>query len=369
MSTNNKDMIVQIQHFTASSISMLNLLREECLKKNNNDLTERTIKGKERFMNSSQTFVDQLKDSDNNFDYTRFIRKAFGTLKTAEHCEFLVNKNSKLFEARDSDGKIMTILPGLDLKIGYGFLDQDKIAVFWQYMFLFSSAVFRLIKSSNESMFDKKYAHVATTLTVIDSDIAKTGILFNNQIFNPFLGVGDETTSKYSVDELFTGKELPKQHNVSIESVLSMMNINKIFDEKKLQDELKNFDETHATEATDRIIGLLGANGNPEVREVCNTLIKDIVLNFKQNGLSNIGDTMMKVAENAKKTIDSNKMKQTAESMKHFMANSQETMKNMKDADGNPIGQQLMNSMAVPLSMMNMFSKQQNEQNVSKTTE
>ncbi|VBB18295.1 hypothetical protein YASMINEVIRUS_758 [Yasminevirus sp. GU-2018] len=357
MSADNRETIIQIQRFTASSISMLNLLRTACLRMNDAELSERVVKGKARFMTSSQSFIDQLKDPETDFDYTRFIRKAFGTLKTTTHCEMLVNRDGKLFEARDEDGKIMTILPGLDLKVGYNFLDEKETVVFWQYMFLFSSAVFRLIKASNESAFEKKYVHVANAMTSMEAEIAKTGIMFNNQIFNPFIGVGDDKTG-YSVNEMFTGGELPKQQNVSIESVLSMLGVDKMFDEQKLQDELKNFNEQHATEATDRIVGLLGASNNPEVREVCNVLIKDIVSNFKQNGINNVGDTLMKVAENAKKTIDAKKMQQTAESMKYFMANSQETMKDMKDANGNPIGQQLMNSMAVPLSMMNLMSKQ-----------
>jgi hypothetical protein len=357
MSQDNRELVVQIQRFTASSISMLNLLRTACLRKNINDACERDVRSRDRFLTSSQSFIDQMKDPNNDFDFTRFIRKAFATLKLDNHCNYLINKDKTLFEVRDSSNKIMTILPGIDLKIGYVCMDDTETTAFWQYMYLFSSSVFHLIKNSNEKSFVHKYVHVTDALKILETDISKTGVMFNNQIFNPFIGVGDNKDG-YSVDEMFTGGELPKQQNVSIESVLSMLGVDKMFDEKKLQEELKNFNEEHANEATDKIIGLLGATNNPEVREVCNTLIKDIVANFKENGISNVGDTLKKVAENAKMTIDPNKMKQTANSMQHFMANSQDTMKDMKDADGKPIGQQLMNSMSVPLSMMNFMSKQ-----------
>jgi hypothetical protein len=150
-----------------------------------------------------------------------------------------------------------------------------------------------------------------------------------------------------------------------------MLGIDKMFDEKKLHEELKNFNEQHANEATDKIVGMLGAANNPEIREVCNILINDIVRDFKENGLSNVSETLMKVAENAKRNIDINKMRKTADSMKHFMANGQEAMKDMKDANGNPIGQQLINSMSVPLSMMNMmqqrFPSQAQSQSQSQT--
>jgi len=355
---NNRELVVQIQRFTASTVSMLDLLKTACSKQDKTELTDRDIRSIDRFLTSSQAFIDQMRDTDNEFDFTRFIRKAFTTLKIKEHCEYLVNKDKRLFEVRDNDNKIQTILAGIDLKIGYNALTEPDTVSFWQYMYLFTSSVFHLIKTSNETAFEKKYQYVTETLEILEADIAKTGVMFNNQIFNPFLGVGNNRTgSGYSVEEMFTGGELPKQQSVSIESVLSMLGVDKMFDEKKLQEELKGFTDEHASQATDKIVGLLGASDKPEVREVCNTLIKDIVADFKINGMSNVGETLKKVAENAKMTIDPNKMKQTAHSMKGFMANGQEAMKDMKDANGNPIGQQLMNSMNIPLSMMNMMNK------------
>lgn len=352
----NRDMIVQIQRFTASSISMLNLLKSTCVTKMTNDkLSESQIRSRDRFLNASQSFVDQMKDPNNDFDFTRFIRKAFSTLKLEQHCEYLVNKDKALFEARDINNKIMTILPGIDLKIGYYWLEETENNLFWQYMYLFSSSVFNLIRITNASTFERKYSHVIETINKLELDISKTGVMFNNQIFNPFIGV-DGCSEPCSINDMFTGGELPKQQTVSIDSILSTLGVDKMFDEKKLQEELKNFTDDHANEATDKIVGLLGASDKPEVREVCNTLIKDIVHGFKENGVSNIGVTLEKVANNAKISIDPNKMKQTASSMQYFMKNGQETMKDMKDSNGNPIGEQLMNSMAIPYNMMNFMS-------------
>lgn len=359
MSQDNRELVVQIQRFTASSVSMLNLLRVACSRKNDNDISENDVRAIDRFLSASQAFIDQMKDPNTEFDFTRFIRKAFTTLKLKNHCDYLINKDKTLFEARDENNKIMTILPGINLKIGYAWMNDEEIILFWQYMYLFTSAVFHLIKSSNESSFAKKYTHVTETLKILETYISKTGVMFNNQMFNPFIGVGDNTENVYSVNEMFTCGELPKQQTVSIDSVLSMLGVDKMFDEKKLQEELKNFNDDNAEEATDKIMGLLGASNKPEVREVCNTLIKDIVSNFKENGIANIGDTLKKVAENAKTSIDPNKMKKTASSMQNFMANGQESMKDMKDANGNPIGQQFMNSMAVPLSMMKLMTPNQ----------
>lgn len=351
----NKETVNYIQRFTASSISMLNLLQTGCVKQKDEDLQNKDKRAKDKFMESSQKFIDTMKDPDEEFDYTRFIKKAFTTLKTEEQCTQLKAKDPELLNIRDQENKIVTILPGLDLKVGFKFLtDEEKIA-FWQYMYLFADSVFCLIRNNNVTKFPK-YEHVVETLTFIETELAKTGVMFKNQIFNPFVGVGDNKDG-YSVDQMFTGGELPKQHHMSIESVLSMLGVDKMFDEKKLNEELKGIGDKQINEATEKIVGLLGASNNPEVKDVCNILIQDIVSNFKENGISNVGDTLKKVAENAKKNIEISKMRKTAESMKYFMANSQDKMKDMKDSNGNPIGQQMMNSMAVPLSMMNFMNK------------
>jgi hypothetical protein len=353
-SNTNKDTVIYIQRFTVSSISLLNLLQSVCTNQPTDKIQGKDRKAVDKFIESSQKFIDTMKNPDEDFDYTRFIKKAFSVLKTEEQCIQIKEKSSDLLNIRDGENKIVTILPGLDLKIGYKFLSESEKINFWQYMYLFIDSVFCLIKITNPIKFPK-YEHVVETLKFIEVELSQTGIMFKDQIFNPFIGIGDNLT-EYSVDQMFTGGELPKQHQMSIDTILSMMGVDKMFDETKINEQLKGIGEDQVNEATEKIIGLLGASDNKEIKDTCNTLIQDIVNNFKENGISNIGDTLKKVAENAKKTIDITKMKKTAESMKNFMANSQEKMKDLKDAKGNPIGQQMLNSMSVPLSMMNMMN-------------
>ncbi len=354
----NNDMIIHIQRFTASSISMLELLRSTIVKLNDTNNLDKK-KSFDKFISSSKQYIDNLKDENDVFDYTRFIKKAFSTLRNETQCKNLLEKNAELFNMRDPEGKIITILPGIDIRFAYKFLDDNEKIMFWQYMYLFSSSVFNMIKVNNEAKFTK-YSYITETLTSIETDMGKTGIMFKNQIFNPFIGVG-ENRNAYSLNEMFTEGELPKQQSISIESVLNVLGVDKMFDEKKLNEELKGIGDDQINEATERIVGLMGAADNPEVKEVCNLLIQDIVSNFKENGISNVSETLRKVAENAKNTIDINKMQKTAKSMKFFMDNSQEKMKDLKDANGNPIGQQLMKNMAIPLSMMNFMTRGQEQ--------
>jgi hypothetical protein len=358
----NREMVNQIQRFTASSISMINLLQTVCTRQEKEKLDHKENKAIERFMDSSQKFIDNIRSPEEDFDYTKSIKKAFNTLRDETQCKKLLEKNYEIFNLRDEDNKIVTIIPGLDIRVGYKFLDDNEKTLFWQYMYLFSGSVFNMIKISNEEKFGK-YGYILETIKIMESELSKTGIMFNNKIFNPFIGVG-QNQNEYSVTDMFNGSsELPKQQSVSIESVLTMLGVDKMFDQQKLNEELKGIGEPQINEATEKIIGLLGAKNNPEVKEVCGILIRDLVTNLKENGINEIGETLRKVAEKAKKDIPMAKMQKTASSMQNFMANSQEKMKEMKDANGNPIGQQMMNSMSIPLSMMNMMSK--NAQNIN----
>jgi len=340
----------QIQWFTASSIGILELLQTSCQRQDQGD---RYI---DRFISSSQKLIENLKELDQNFDYSRFVKKAFSVLKTPESCSLLREKNSKLLNLRDENNKKITIIPGIDLGIGYKTLTPEENIQFWQFMFLFSSSIFSMIKASNSEKFSK-YVHVEQTNQHINDVLMKTGVLFNDRVFNPFIGLG-EKDGTYQLDDMFTQGELPKQQNVSIESVLKMMGVDKMFDETKLNEQLKNLTDTQMKEATDGILKLMGAQNNPEVKEVCDLLVHDIVSQLKEGGfnLNNMSDTMFKVAENAKDRIDMDKMRKTVSSMKNFMENSHEKIRNMKDENGNPIGEQLMSKMAGPLSMINLMN-------------
>jgi len=349
---NKNELIVYIQRFTASSIALLTLLQDVVKTITEKTHTSKEVNSKNHFLETTKTIIENLRDDD--FDYGRFVKKVFTVLKTQEQCKQLREKNPELFNVRDENGKIQTLLPGVNIKFAYEYLNENNKVNFWQYIYLLSSSVFSMIRQSNGSKFEK-YTHVIETLATIETEISKTGVMFQNQIFNPFLGLGEVKTN-YSVGELFTGGELPKQQNISIDSVLNMLGVDKMFDEKKINEQLSGMGDKEISEATERISALLGANGNSNVKEVCGDLVKEIVTNLRTNGLNNIGETLRTVAEKAKSKIDANKMKETASTMKNFMTNGQERLKDLKDEKGNPIGQQLLNNISTPLNLMKMMN-------------
>lgn len=355
----NKELVIQIQRFTASSIGLLNLLCDVCntLLQDNKNISQKEYNVTTKFLTSSQKFMTDIKQNSDGFDSTRFVKKAYSALRTIDGCNYLKNKDAALFSMRDENNRIVTIISGIDLRIGYRLLNANQIEQFWQYMYLFSSSVYNMIKNANTIKFNNQL-HVNDTLQYIESALTKTGVVFNNMIFNPFIGLG-ESNEQYSLNDMFTGDALPKEHKMSIDNVLNMLGVDKMIDEHKLDEQLKELGQEQVNEATEKIASLLGAENNAEIKEVCETLIQDIVANLKENGINNIGTTLQKVAQNARGKIELSKMQKTAESMQHFMANSQEKVKNLKDADGNPIGQDILNNLSLPMNMLKNFGNKQ----------
>jgi hypothetical protein len=352
----NKKFVEEIYRFSMSCIGLLDLLEKSV--NNVVDDNSKFLIAKDKFIESVGKFKKNVKnydECDQDFTHIKIIKKAFSVLKTKESCQMVQTKDSKLFDIRDESNQIVTVLKGINIRFGYRFLKNDDVKLFWQYFGLFTCTVFKMIKENNPQKINKA-EHILKTIEVIESELNQTGIMFNNIIFNPFIGIGSNGSS-YSMDDLIKG-EIKVGEGATMESLMNMMGINKFIDESKIQDELKNITSDDINNATDKITELLGSSGNPEIKEVCHTLINDIFNQINTNGIQNIGTVLMNVTENAKNTMDINKMTMASKAMGKFFANSENMIKEMKDDQGNPIGQDLFNKMKIPLNVVKMMNQQ-----------
>jgi hypothetical protein len=125
----------------------------------------------------------------------------------------------------------------------------------------------------------------------------------------------------------------------------------------KINEQLKNISEKEITSATKNITQILGAEEGSDVADVCDTLVRSIVDNLKEKGISDMMGTLKSISESVDKNIDKEKMKKTAKTMQGFMMNSEQRLKEMKDEKGNPIGDKLFNAMSGPLNMAKNMSE------------
>ncbi len=352
----NAELLPYMQRFTASVVSILELIQKVCNEVDRSTLTEKHINAIDKLLSAVQKFLTGVKNQDDEFDYSRFIKKVFYSLRNDTALEMLKSKNNELFTMRDDHNKIITILPGIDIRLALLHMSEKDVAVFWPHFYLFTTSAFSIICKTNQNK-ESTFGSIIDTIGYLNKEIQKTGILVGANIFNPFVGLNDGNTpnEQITIDQLFSGQYVPQiNENSGMESMLNTLGVDKLLDPSKLKEQLESIGDEQVGEATDKIIEMLGAQDNDDVKEVCGTLIKDIVTNLKQNGLSNIGETLMDIANQTKQKVNVDKMKKTALSMQNFMSNSSETMMNIKDDNGNPIGQNL-------LSMVSSYIKNTND--------
>ena len=363
-SDSGKVIVEQIQLFTASCISMLELLCDECNKYIQNDMNEITptqMNYCNIFMTNSKKLIKNLKEKDMLMDYSKLIKRIFNMLKKEKYCEMLLNKDPELFNIRDEQNKIIVLIPDINIKLCYKLLKPNETVLFWQYMHLFCNTIFKLVKINNKEKFSK-YTFIEEAIKKIETDLAKTGILFNNKIFNPFIGVV-ATTNNLSVDTLFSDVSIPNCQSISITDILDKLGVGKLFDKENLIEHLKNIGPEHIETTSSYVSKILG-DDNEENSEIYKALITDLVDNLKINGIEDIDKTFERVAKNAHEKLDRTKLEKTANNVKNFMSNGENRLKDLKDpSTGNPIGEQILNSKMFNMIKNFMGNDSNNESN------
>jgi hypothetical protein len=345
----DRDLLVEIQKLTASIISFLELMvsRLDGL----SDLADKSLLARTRFVENANNFISEMKNN-SDFDFGKFIKKTFIILRETNKIDMIRNKDKQLFLQKDINGRVITYIPGVDINFGYKHLLEDEKELFWQYFYLFTLNVYTAMRITNTDKINK-YVFVLDAMQYLETELAKTGIMFSGKIFNPYIGIGGD--SKLGVDHLVDEindskiKKLVKEE-MSIESILNMMGVSGMIDREKLEAQLKTIDEAQISEATEKISSLLG--GDDEMKEVCGTLINDIVGKLKTNGLNNFDDMIKQIASNARGTIGDKKMLNTAKNMKKFVNNS-DALKDLKE--GGKISGELLRSLSLPLNILDMM--------------
>ena len=347
MSDENFEFVVNHRHFVTSIVSILDLIKNKVNTIDNSKIKE---KYKDRLVKSCDKVLDSYRKENSSFDEGKIIKKIYKIVK--KNMTLIKEKKSDLFTLKDEENRILTIIPGIDIGLIYNYLDDKENLSFWQYMYLMLISAIKMINSANSDN-KKENEEINELLKIMELEITKTGVTVNGMMFNPFIGIGQENT-EYSINELYTGEmegiDNSKVPSVGIDMVLQSLGVDKMLNMDKLNDQLKNISENDVQEATKNITELLGAQ-DESVKGVCDKLVKSIVKNLKKNGLTNMVDTLQAVTSEIENDMDKEAMQKTADQMNLFMQNSESRLRNMKDENGNNIGEKLYEKMGDPLEM------------------
>jgi hypothetical protein len=339
--TIRKDVIF-MQQFTAACVAKLKLLKSYAEKETGGSHL--------KFVDAVNKYIMSLQDD--NFDFQKILRKIYDVLKTESSSKMVKEKDPALFDMRNEDNVIITILPGINIRLVYPLLTEPDREYFWQYFHLMTLSTFNIFRLYNPKKVNSQ-PHVVDMINVIGQNLEQTGIMIDTKIFNPYLGLGQDDGKDYSLTELFAvTKELQTGEQLTLDAVLSTLGVGNLINEKELNAKLEALKDSDLDLATDQIVNILGAKNNAGARNVCDKLVKNIVHELKTQGIANVANVLKTVADKSKSEIHVNEMKQTIGFVQNFMDSGQEQMKNLKDENGNPIGQEMLNNLSRPLAMM-----------------
>lgn len=345
----NVEVVYNRNHFTAAAVSIMDILKEKSsvLMLAHGTKTRRY----EKLHETCTEMLNQYRSDKNNLDESKIIKKVYKTLR--DNIGLLKSKDSKLFRIRDEQNKVVTILPGVDIGLGYVELNDVEKTQFWQHIYLMFVSSVKMIYHANQNiLMNDSNNDLLAAFVDIEKELTKTGITIKSAAYNPYMGLSTPSYNTLNVDELFSSDPITSDNSgMGIDAVLNTLGISSKVDMSKINEELKNITEDEIKEAVNKITGLIGANADSDVGEVCNDLVRGIVDNMKENGISDMMG-IIRSATNVTNKINPAKMKKTAMTMNSFMQDSTSKLRTMKDEHGNMIGEKLFSAMENPLKMV-----------------
>lgn len=322
-------------------------------------------KAHERFRKTSQELIDGFTNtnSDSDFDQGKIIKKIYKTV-TQYLDKLLAEPNSDItmFSERNSDGKIVTIIPGLDLNLVVKHFSEEELTMFWGYFYVVYISAVKMITEINSH---KKNSKVWEAIPKIQERIQKLGLTSgkDSKLFNPYVGLtGDTATDINSLFSNVGGGIINDPSAMTPEGLLAKLGIENMLDLEKIKDQLNNIKEEDKQEAVKNIVNLLGANGDSDITDICSQLVGGIVEELKTNGLKDMFSTAQAVTSKLGQNLDKNKMKKTAKQLGSFVKNGQSNLKNLKDSNGNPLPSGLINNLSLPMNLLNNFIPKNEEE-------
>lgn len=302
-------------------------------------------------LNEFKTTLD-----DSGVDHVKIIKKVFYVLK--DNMNLLANKDAKIFTIRNEEGKITSIIPGINMNLVYELMDDIEKKKVWFYLYaLFVSSVNLVYSNTPESK------HKKSVLEMVDK-LRKEMVITSKELgtdfmaFNVFMGVSDTDTGDINMDSLMS-KDINIPGTEANAGFLGNLGLGNLMNLNSLSDEIKKFTDNDVNDTVDTLGELLG--NDSDVKDVCSTMVKTVIDDLKNNGVENIFDIAQRVTSKLGGVISPEKMAKTAYKMGDLMENNKDKLKDLKDENGNPIGENLFKQFQSTFSMAkNMMPTEKN---------
>jgi hypothetical protein len=339
----NKMIYIYQNFFVSSVITIVNLIKS--VSETNDDKISSDKKAShEKLRTTCIDISNQYKNTTENIDQVRIIKKVFKVLSA--NYKLIKEKNNTLFSVRTNDGKIMTIIPGLNINLCIDFLDNTQHTTLWD---------------SIESMFvtSVKMVYLMTDKSRHDKDILElVGELEQKslkKLNNFFMGLNNTSdTAELSMEQLMTS-DIVIPGTEANSGLLGKLGVDKLMNPEALADEIKKFSEDDVTDTINTLTSMLG--NDTDIKDVCSTMVKSVLEDIKTNGIENMFSIAERVSGKLSGKIDADKMAKTASGMSDLLNNNQDKFDELKDENGNLVGANFLKQFQNTLNMAKMFQK------------
>lgn len=353
----NVELQVNLHFFTSSLLALIELVYDKSLNlinletlDLNEDKNKSLHKSHTNFRQTCEEIKKGMSMNNKEFEHTKIIKKIYKTL--SQQLDKLIKEpesDIEIFYQRNNEGKIITVIPGLDMRLVVKHLSEEELSKLWGYLYVVYISAVKVVTECNNH---KKEGKTWDSVKVLEDRIKKSGVIWkDNKIFNPYIGLIGDTGC--DINSLYSNIDV--SNPMSTEKFLSNFGIENLLDLDKIKDQLQNIKQEDKDGAIKNIVGLLGADGDKEVTEVCSKLVEGIVDELRTNGLTSMFDTASAVSSKIAGSLDESKMRKTTAQVMNFIEKGQENLKNMTDKDGNPIDQSIMDKLKIPLHFVKSF--------------
>jgi hypothetical protein len=367
----NKNFLVSVyqKYFTVSLLEIIGLVEKKSTQTDISSL-DLSVKSEAKLHRGHTRLRDCClsirngftSETDSGYDQGRIIKKIYKTL--TQNLDMLDPVPLiQLFYLKNESGETVTIIPGLDIGlVAESFTDEEK-DVLWNHLYMMYISSITMISANNTYAQDERLTNIMPKLK---EKIVRSGLTIGKDkgLFNPFIGLNKiEEDGEYDLNHMYTNvgaSPMPDMGaglsaGMTMEDIFKLVGVDKMIDIDQLNDQLKNCKQEDVDDATNNITKLLGAENDSDVKDVCQTLVSEIVSDLRTNGLTNMFDTAKSVTSKIGKSLDQNKMKKTANQLQEFMANGEEKLKSMTNEKGENIGQQIFDKLKLPMQFAKMF--------------
>jgi hypothetical protein len=302
-------------------------------------------------------------NSENNYDQGIVIKKIYKVI-SQNMDKFYPQQSKDLFLMKNEVGEKITVINGLDLEVVINLMTEEEIEKIWDHLYmLYISSVVIITEIKSYS----KDTNIWKILPEINEKIIKSG----KYEFNPFIGINifgktsdDKLNNDLTMDKMYENLKPLNQTTEnaggigtgpSLDNLLDLTGIDKLVDFSKLNEQLKNVQQEEIETTTETLTKLLGAENDTDIQNTVKSLLGDVVNELKENPVNGFADStkMFKnIAEKCGQRLDKEGLRKTAMQFGNLFENSEEKLKELKDENGNPIGEHLMESLKGPLNML-----------------